>query len=225
MEYSLDEKGLDIMAEIRNDIDNVFERIENKTLRGFSIGWRCISCEYREEENRMIRVVTELELKEISLVTVPANPQTLFTLSKSLKKMFAEMETKEAEAIETAESGDQEQSQEEDETSGETPDISEETEQSETSEEVQTEETSEIVQADQETPQEETPDEDEVKSLISTYVDQAIEVRLAPLLEKNAELEAKLAEVETKNAQLDEEIRQIEVPTKKVLQKTLVYKL
>jgi HK97 family phage prohead protease len=223
VEYNLDEKGLEIVAEIRNDIDGVMERIENKTLRGFSIGWRCLSCEYKEEESKMIRIVTELDLAEISVVSVPANPKTLFTLAKSLQAMFAEMETKEAEEAQAMEeeledeSGETEETPKEDEIVGETPTESEQ------SEEVQTEETSEVVEADQETPQEEAPDEDEVKSLISTYVDQAIEAKLSPLLEKNAQLEAKLAELETKNAQLDDEIRQIEVPTKKVLQKTLIY--
>lgn len=49
-----------------------------------------------------------MDLLEISVVSVPANPQAYFTLAKSLKKIFKEL---------------QEQPQSDDEIAGETPDL------------------------------------------------------------------------------------------------------
>lgn len=90
VEYDLSDKGLEVTCEILNDTDDCMSKIQNKTLTAFSIGWRCNECVYREEDNKYIREVTSLDLAEISVVAIPANPSTLFTLSKSLKKMFDE---------------------------------------------------------------------------------------------------------------------------------------
>jgi len=91
VEYSITDKGLEVVVEILNDVDGCMAKIENKTLTGFSIGWRCLDCIYKEENNKYIREVTNLDLAEISVVSIPANPSTLFTLAKSLKKMFDDM--------------------------------------------------------------------------------------------------------------------------------------
>jgi hypothetical protein len=74
-------------------------------LRGFSIGFICKSWNIREEDNRCIREITELDLIEISVVSTPANPTSLFTMAKSLKNFFMEvksLEMKEAGATEEA---------------------------------------------------------------------------------------------------------------------------
>jgi HK97 family phage prohead protease len=96
-EYNLTINGLEVTCEITNNEENCFEKIQNKTLRGFSIGWICNSCVFRDDGTRTIREVTALDLIEISVVATPANPNTLFTLAKSLKKMFAELKEVEAE--------------------------------------------------------------------------------------------------------------------------------
>ncbi len=94
-EYNLDANGLEVTCEITNNTDECIEKIQNKTLRGFSIGWRCIDCIYKEENNKYIREVTNLDLAEISVVAVPANPSTLFTLAKSLKSFFDKKDAEE----------------------------------------------------------------------------------------------------------------------------------
>lgn len=96
IEYNLTGDGLEIVAELSNDIDNTFHNIMEKNLRGFSIGFICKAANYREEGNRDIREITDLDLIEISVVSTPANPSSLFTLAKSLRLLFAESEQKEA---------------------------------------------------------------------------------------------------------------------------------
>lgn len=103
IEYNLSNEGLEITAELSNDIDNTFHNIMEKNLRGFSIGFICKAANYREDGNRDIREITELDLVEISVVSTPANPSSLFTLAKSLRLLFAEAEQKEAEDIAAAE--------------------------------------------------------------------------------------------------------------------------
>lgn len=96
IEYNLSTAGLEITAELSNDIENTFHNIAEKNLRGFSIGFICKAANYREDGNRDIREITELDLIEISVVSTPANPSSLFTLAKSLRLLFAEAEQKEA---------------------------------------------------------------------------------------------------------------------------------
>jgi HK97 family phage prohead protease len=100
IEYNLSNAGLEITAELSNDIENTFHNIMEKNLRGFSIGFICKSYNLREENNREIREITELDLVEISVVSTPANPSSLFTLAKSLRLLFSEAEEKESENVE-----------------------------------------------------------------------------------------------------------------------------
>lgn len=97
IEYNLSAAGLEITAELSNDIDNTFQNVMDKNLRGFSIGFICKSYNLSETNDREIRTITELDLIEISVVSTPANPSSLFTLAKSLKNLFSEMDKKEAE--------------------------------------------------------------------------------------------------------------------------------
>ena len=103
IEYDLSNKGLEVTVELSNDIDNCFHNIQEKNLRGFSIGYITKSATYREENNREIREITELDLIEISVVATPANPSSLFTLTKSIRLLFADSELKTAEEEATAE--------------------------------------------------------------------------------------------------------------------------
>lgn len=231
-EYNLSTSGLEVTVEVVNNIDDCMEKIQNKTLRGFSIGWRCLDCIYKEEGNKYIREVTKLDLAEISVVAVPANPSTLFTLSKSLKKMFderKEMEEEtptETEVVETpteetpaeSETPNTESTTEDkeapvettgaEETPAETP--------AEPAEETPTDDipadTSEVVKADEE-PSEEAKAAllEEVKALVSTMIDEAVEKACGQLLKQNTELNAKYAEIEAKHNALEADILKIEV--------------
>lgn len=53
-----------------------------------------------EEQNNVdykniVRVISKVDIVELSVVNVPANPQSLFTISKALRAYFAELETRE----------------------------------------------------------------------------------------------------------------------------------
>lgn len=97
-----DKQQASFTAEINNDINWVFKNIKTWSMRGLSIGFILKSWEwiqnYSWDTTTDIRKITWLELIEISVVSIPANPDALFTLSKSIKKMFSQITTKWADA-------------------------------------------------------------------------------------------------------------------------------
>ena len=96
-EASIDDKGLFIKAKITEDTDGVFSKLKNWVLRTFSIWYRVKDYETMENEDAewnyiFTNVIKELELFEISLVSVPANP---FALVKSFDSCFKAEEDEE----------------------------------------------------------------------------------------------------------------------------------
>ena len=79
-EHKLDAKGLWIKARISAAAE-VFSLIKDGVLTAFSIGFRIMDAEYNSAAE--VFVVKELELIEISVVSVPCNQNTLFNLSKA----------------------------------------------------------------------------------------------------------------------------------------------
>lgn len=102
---TIDSKGLYIKAKITEDTDGVFSKLKNKVLRAFSIGYRIK--DYEEKEVRDDQgditgwefIIKDLELYEISIVSIPMNP---YALTKSMSNCF-EVETKEEEIQEPVE--------------------------------------------------------------------------------------------------------------------------
>lgn len=88
VDFKLWRKGLNVDVEISNNIDNVFQNLSEWVLKWFSIWFIPKKWEYKMVWDMEIREITELELLEISVVSIPANPTSLFTLSKSLKGFF-----------------------------------------------------------------------------------------------------------------------------------------
>lgn len=95
VEHSIDGKGLWIKARISAAAE-VFSLVKDKVLTAFSIGFRILDAEYNSVAD--VFVIKELELVEISVVSVPANQNTLFSLAKAFdnaedysefKKQFA----------------------------------------------------------------------------------------------------------------------------------------
>jgi HK97 family phage prohead protease/HK97 family phage major capsid protein len=80
VEHKLDAKGLWIKARISAAAE-VFSLIKDEVLTAFSIGFRVLDAEYNAAAE--LFVIKELELIEISVVSVPCNQNTLFNLSKS----------------------------------------------------------------------------------------------------------------------------------------------
>ena len=120
-EASIDDKWLFIKAKITEDTDGVFSKLKNWVLRTFSIWYRVKDYETMENEDAewnyiFTNVIKELELFEISLVSVPANP---FALVKSFDSCFkaeedeeTAEEPKEEEAVEEKEEDLPEESEE-----------------------------------------------------------------------------------------------------------------
>jgi len=82
-EHKVDEKGLWIAARISAAAEDVFNLVKDGVITAFSVGFRIIDAEYNAAAELFI--VKELELHEISVVSVPANQNTLFSLSKSFE--------------------------------------------------------------------------------------------------------------------------------------------
>jgi HK97 family phage prohead protease len=81
VDHKIDAKGLWIKARISSAADDVFNLVKDGVLTAFSIGFRIVDAEYNAAAE--LFVVKELELHEISVVSVPANQNTLFSLSKA----------------------------------------------------------------------------------------------------------------------------------------------
>lgn len=80
VEHKIDSKGLWIKARISAAAE-VFNLVKDGVLTAFSVGFRIKDAEYNAAAE--VFMVKELELHEISVVAVPANQNTLFSLSKS----------------------------------------------------------------------------------------------------------------------------------------------
>lgn len=81
VDYKIDDKGLWIKARISAAADECFNLIKDKVLTAFSIGFKIIDAEYNSAAE--VFLIKELELVEISVVSVPCNQNTLFDLSKA----------------------------------------------------------------------------------------------------------------------------------------------
>ena len=80
IEHKIDSTGLWIKARISAAAE-VFSLVKDEVLTAFSVGFRIMDAEYNAAAE--VFVVKELELVEISVVSVPCNQNTLFSLSKA----------------------------------------------------------------------------------------------------------------------------------------------
>lgn len=82
-DHRIDDKGFWIAARISAAAEDVFNLVKDGVITAFSVGFKIIDAEYNAAAELFI--VKELELHEISVVSVPANQNTLFSLSKSFE--------------------------------------------------------------------------------------------------------------------------------------------
>lgn len=92
VEHKTDSKGLWIKARVSSAAKQ-FGLIKDGILSAFSIGFRVLDAEYNSAAE--VFLIKELELVEISVVSVPANQNSLFELSKAFNtpeefKLFKE---------------------------------------------------------------------------------------------------------------------------------------
>jgi HK97 family phage prohead protease len=82
VEHKVDDKGLWIKARVSAAAE-IFNLIKDGVVTAFSVGFRVLDAEYNAAAE--LFVIKELELIEISVVSVPCNQDTLFSLSKSFE--------------------------------------------------------------------------------------------------------------------------------------------
>ncbi len=108
-EATIDDQGLYIKARITQDVDWVISAIKNGVLRAFSIGYKIKDNQFLEEETsdgrNYANIIKDLELFEISVVSVPMNA---YSLMKSIGDCF-ELKEVVAENAKTTDWEDQEE--------------------------------------------------------------------------------------------------------------------
>ena len=82
VDYQVTELGLEITVEIYNTIEYIYKAVKNGILKTFSIGFWLKDFEYNDTTDSF--VLKDIELYEISVVSVPCNQDSVFSLSKSM---------------------------------------------------------------------------------------------------------------------------------------------
>ena len=84
VDYKIDGKGVWIQAEIAKGvgwIDELWTLIQQGVLKGFSFGYKTLKNKPLEVEGKKVNQLLEIELFEISVVSIPMNASALFTLA------------------------------------------------------------------------------------------------------------------------------------------------
>ncbi len=79
--HTVTDKGLEIVAEISKAAGEVYNLIKDGVLRTFSVGFSIKDADYDRAEDTFF--IKDLSLYEISVVSVPANQNSTFSLSKA----------------------------------------------------------------------------------------------------------------------------------------------
>lgn len=81
VDYRITAEGLWIKSRISPSDEETYAKIQDEVITAYSVSFRVLDAEYNSALE--VFIVKELELLEISVVSVPANHNTLFSLSKS----------------------------------------------------------------------------------------------------------------------------------------------
>ena len=213
-ELRITERGLYVKALIFDE--EIKKMIENGVYRTFSIGYRVNEEKYYTAQGELLdpknsadlqriyyeegvkRVITKLELYEISVVSVPMNATSLFDISKSIKSYFDEKidhlkntlmeEVKIVNELKSVEEA--EEVVEPTEAEGVAESAAEEVSEPSTEDEVKTEEAAETAEALEESEKSESVETDAVAEDVEKHVE----------VEEAEEVEAGLEEDEEKSA-------------------------
>jgi HK97 family phage prohead protease/HK97 family phage major capsid protein len=99
VDYSVTDKGLEVVAEISSAAGDVYSLIKDGILKTFSVGFSIKDADYNREDD--VFYIKDLELLEISVVSVPANQDSTFSIAKALGEDYAEFKKEYIEAEET----------------------------------------------------------------------------------------------------------------------------
>lgn len=80
-EYSVNNKGLRVVAKINKAAGQIYDLVKSEVLRAFSVGFRVLDADYDVDTD--IFVIKDLELYELSVVSIPMNADSLFSVRKS----------------------------------------------------------------------------------------------------------------------------------------------
>lgn len=82
VELNPDMQGLSIVGEVHKKAnEQAYYCVDNGILKSFSVGFRCLDADWDSTTDTFL--ITDLELLEISVVSVPCNQDSLFDVSKS----------------------------------------------------------------------------------------------------------------------------------------------
>lgn len=93
-DHKISEKGLWVRARISKAAGQVYDLIKDGVLTAFSVGFRIVDATY--DSSLDLFIIKQLELMEISVVSVPCNQDSIFSLAKSFesKAECSEFKTK-----------------------------------------------------------------------------------------------------------------------------------
>lgn len=80
-EHLVTSKGLHIKAKISKGAGEIYQLIKDGVLQAFSVGFRVLDADFDSATD--IFVIKDLELHEISVVSVPCNQESVFQVAKS----------------------------------------------------------------------------------------------------------------------------------------------
>jgi HK97 family phage prohead protease/HK97 family phage major capsid protein len=83
LEVSVTEFGLYIKAKISKGAGNVYQLIKDGILSTFSVGFRIYDAEYDPKSDTYF--IKDVELTEVSVVSVPCNQDSIFSVAKSME--------------------------------------------------------------------------------------------------------------------------------------------
>lgn len=84
VDYSVDEVGLKITAKISKAAGDITDLIKDGVLQAFSVGVRVKEADYDNATDTFL--IKDVELHEVSVVAVPANQDSLFSIAKCFEK-------------------------------------------------------------------------------------------------------------------------------------------
>jgi len=84
IDFEVTELGLKIKAKISKGAGQVYNLIKDGVLRTFSVGFRILDAEYDHKSETYF--IKDVELHEVSVVSVPCNQDSTFSVAKSMEK-------------------------------------------------------------------------------------------------------------------------------------------
>lgn len=109
IEHSVDDEGLNIKAKISSAAGSIIQLIKEGILSAFSVGFIIKDADFDTKSG--VFLIKDLELLEVSVVSIPANQNALFNIEKSFssseeyeefKKQFIQSESEETLMVDKA---------------------------------------------------------------------------------------------------------------------------